>query len=386
MAEKREIGRILRELWKDFHAIEADTSLSPEEKREKKAEIDQKIDYYRSLEKEEKPVPQDRRSPVLDSPDVSLGDDSPPPPDDNSGNDSSSSGWGDVLKEILYSHVKSKYKIDLNKWETAKKAVSKPIPNAAQIEGGSAAATEGEAVAGAEAGGAAVGAGAAAGPIGLAVMKLAETLNNMKEAPGKLAKGFGDMVTAETPSESIKGAGAAIKAFDFGQGSPAKPIGDFVEAIGNGVAQLEKWSNALNDTNMALAKFSGSMAQVQAESQVRKIVLDQERGDRRAQAARELSEARDRRERAWATISDKFHNKVGAPVMAWIENKLGGALEKIGDALEKLFPEEPRISGESSFGEWVERMTDTDFAAEYGVPPVLMDRNSVRDLLNKMEK
>lgn len=113
-------------------------------------------------------------------------------------------------------------------------------------------------------------------------------------SPADLMAGLSRMMSSERVGNVLAGGGTAI----------GGPLGGFAKVVGESVEKLRRWNDQLVDSHFRFSEFSGAMAQVQAESEARNIRLSQERGDRRAPAARRLAEERDRFERNMAPIED----------------------------------------------------------------------------------
>lgn len=97
------------------------------------------------------------------------------------------------------------------------------------------------------------------------------------------------------------------------------------------VERFREWGSSLHETNREFAEFSGSMARVIALSDVRNIQLKREQGERRAESAEHLAEARDRLNRALAPIEDKvanFWNKFWSLPARDLANLLGAPEEE----------------------------------------------------------
>lgn len=113
------------------------------------------------------------------------------------------------------------------------------------------------------------------------------------------------MATTERAGESLAGFGQVLSGFGSATGSPVVgAVGKFAQVVGESVEKLRRWNDQLIEGHFRFAEFSGAMAQVQAESEARNIQLAQERGERRAPAARRLAEERDRFERNMAPLED----------------------------------------------------------------------------------
>lgn len=142
-------------------------------------------------------------------------------------------------------------------------------------------------------------------------------------AMAELGRGVG------TQSVSEAGAGAFSAIGSVGRMLPGK-VGLLVqgfsklgETVFRAAGAIRKWSDSLHAGNMRFAEFSASMSMVQAEQEVRDIQLSREQGERRAESARALAEARSRRERFFAPLEDamaNFSNQVAAQVEMLVPN------------------------------------------------------------------
>ena len=110
---------------------------------------------------------------------------------------------------------------------------------------------------------------------------------------GRLSSDRGTVMTA--------GAGQALQETNIPGVSQA---GKFVEHLGKAADRLQTFSNHLHDSNMQFAQYSGEMAVVQAEQQVREIRLAQERGGTRADSARYLAEGKSELAQTFAPLED----------------------------------------------------------------------------------
>lgn len=191
-------------------------------------------------------------------------------------------------------------------------------------------------------GGSGGGAGAAAKAIPKGGGGLTGSINM-----GSMAKAFG---VENAAGDGVNFKRAAVKTFQgsksaLQQESPtqamaefAKPFGkagEFTGAVIESVDKLRKWGDTLAETNMKFAEFSGAMAQVQAQTEVNRLNLQREQGDRRAATARELETSRNRLNKAMAPMEDywnNFRNRVGALV----NNAMANAAEKVNEFGKKI--------------------------------------------------
>lgn len=121
-------------------------------------------------------------------------------------------------------------------------------------------------------------------------------------------------------SKSELGAfGDFTKALGAPGSKPIRAVTDFADQVIKAADRLKMWSEQLHYANMRFAEFSGAMAAVQAEQEVRDIQLSVERGQRRAASARYLAEGKSTLERSTAPYEDFAAN---------IRNTAGGFLDK----------------------------------------------------------
>src|SRR5205807_1239539 len=81
------------------------------------------------------------------------------------------------------------------------------------------------------------------------------------------------------------------------------------------VDTVREFTDGLHNANMEFAKYSGSMAAVQAESDMRDFYRKQKQGDQLAPSAQKLSESRARLEDAAAPVDTawkRLQNNIGA--------------------------------------------------------------------------
>lgn len=119
-------------------------------------------------------------------------------------------------------------------------------------------------------------------------------------------------------------AGAVVGAASFA-------LGKFVEGLGEAVDKLRKWGDQLQQANFAFASMSPAMARVMQEQGMQMAFLSQERGQRRAGAARGLMEGQTAFERdVAAPIEDAFSN-LQSYIAGTVLGKLSEWLKPLGD-------------------------------------------------------
>ncbi len=135
------------------------------------------------------------------------------------------------------------------------------------------------------------------------VMKQLHGANTPQGGP-KGTELYGDRIEKNF-SEAFKGVGK------FGEmlgpfGAPIKGLAKLGEVTFGAIDKIKVWSEQLHQSNMRFAEFSGSMAQVQAEQQIRDIHYSMERGEARAAGARRLAESASARRQAMAGVEDAY--------------------------------------------------------------------------------
>lgn len=130
-------------------------------------------------------------------------------------------------------------------------------------------------------------------------------LRHQHEAGGTALGGMG---------VALGGAGKAA-ALIPGIGPAAAAVAQFGSLLLISTDRLRKWTDGLHQRNMEFAKDSPSMGMVEAKAQWNEIMLNWQRGERRAGAAEDLVDARAEDQRAWAPVEDWWDNtqsRVGA--------------------------------------------------------------------------
>lgn len=156
---------------------------------------------------------------------------------------------------------------------------------------------------------------------------------------GIMGAGAKQMLGSERAGDIGAGAfgmGAGVAATAGAMGVPSiqfvAPVMLFGKALMEGVEKLRRWGDELHNANMKFAEFSASMARVDAQSELRQSLLAQERGERRANSAGRLAEARDSLDKAFAPLEDAWANlkaEVLSPIMEYTASGL--------EVLNKLF-------------------------------------------------
>lgn len=139
--------------------------------------------------------------------------------------------------------------------------------------------------------------------------------------------------------------------------------------VGVALERLRGWNENLHRGNMQFAEFSGGMSMVQAEQEVRDIMLSQRRGDRRAASARALAESKSSLDARLAPFEDILAVIKNAAT-AVVNNKSSQYLEGISklaeDILAKMTADE---SGEEiNAGDWMSDVAEQKWYETYGRP------------------
>lgn len=110
----------------------------------------------------------------------------------------------------------------------------------------------------------------------------------------------------------LAGAGGGIGSALMSTGNPYAMAAGAVLKLGAGaataVSKIKEWGDHLHEQNRMFAQFSGSMASVIAVDEARRILLQREMGERRAESARNLANARFRLDQTMAPMEDAFAN------------------------------------------------------------------------------
>jgi len=135
--------------------------------------------------------------------------------------------------------------------------------------------------------------------------------------------------------ENVSSVGKSItKAAAFA--GPAAPVvavfGALIEAVGGAISKIKEWNAALRAEDMRLAQFSGAMAQVMAQAEIRQMQLDIKQGEATAAGSQGREEAYSRFQSAAQPIDIAWTNAKNA-VMEAIWSKIADALEGINSIL-----------------------------------------------------
>lgn len=202
-----------------------------------------------------------------------------------------------------------------------------------------------------------------------------ENEGRWKAATGRFAQGLkhpselqgmGNMLSAAGDMAGMMGPGG--KVFDA--------LTKFTDKMFQGVDKLRAWNERLKEADFRFAEWSGSMAQVQAEHEMRMIQLSQERGERRSGAARFRQEQADELERTLAPIED-----LGARIRdrfagfgSWVSTQLLTPLSKIADGINDLTGAGPDEDTKPiwDLGVWTNNIeAERQWWADQGRPPQL---------------
>lgn len=170
--------------------------------------------------------------------------------------------------------------------------------------------------------------GGAAGP--------AAAIQAVREKLEEAGQNIGKMVTSSRAGDIGSGFFGATGAMAELGGPAMAPVAMFAKlgtALSDSVEKLRTWNDSLLASHMEFSKFSGAMAMVAAETERRRILFEKDRGDRRADSARNLSESRDRLERNLAPIEDAWAN-IKSDFLAEINNGISKIIEAIWGAAE----------------------------------------------------
>lgn len=159
------------------------------------------------------------------------------------------------------------------------------------------------------------------------------------EGVSDVGHGTRRMLSSNRAGDVLAGAGQHVEGVGKMIGSPVlDSVGKFARTVGDSVERLRKWNDQLMDSNFRFAEFSGAMAKVAAEQEMRQIRLDQERGERRAGHADMHARSRDRLERNLAPAEDYMANFGGA-LRTYFNDRFSELIEAIqGAQTEPLNP------------------------------------------------
>ncbi len=218
--------------------------------------------------------------------------------------------------------------------------------------------------------------------LGFGMSRLKSGFDNFRVSPrGEGLSQVGSGMKAAVSSERFGDIGAGLMGAASGVATMAGgPVGiaaagvfKFGEALMEGVEKLRHWTDSLHQSNMQFAEFSAAMSQVQAESEYRQIELASKRGDRRAETAGPLAEARDRLNEKFAYFEDQWANAKAA-ILTPILETLADGLQVVIDIYECLpwakGRKEERQSDINAYSEAInEIMKNSPYGDSWGRPP-----------------
>ncbi len=188
-----------------------------------------------------------------------------------------------------------------------------------------------------------------------------------KGAIQSIGRGLGRMANSNQAGDVLSGAGETMQGVGLATGNPAMAVvGTFAKVLGESVEKLRRWGDALHESNMKFAEFSGGMSLVQAQQQERDIRLNQQRGDFLAPSARRAAEAQSRFNRNVAPMED-----------AWTQSKnewKAIIFESLNAVLEKYFSQwtnqyaTGQGEGEMTLTQWTDRHTRQGWDTHFGRP------------------
>jgi len=168
---------------------------------------------------------------------------------------------------------------------------------------------------------------------------------------------------AETTKHVLRGVGS-LADLAGPLGAPIKGLTALGEIAVNISQKLMQWADNLHRGNLQFAEFSGSMRAVQQEQAARDITLSAQRGDRLAESARVLAEARSRLQQQRAIFDDALtqqRNLAAAEGQALQANLQRMINEAVGLHAE-VEPEGEPLS------DWVHSLAQRTWAETYGTP------------------
>ena len=185
-----------------------------------------------------------------------------------------------------------------------------------------------------------------------------EFLGRGQQAIGHATQGF--QQTAEGRGLSglgglLRGAGSLAGNIP-GIGKPIESLtrlGDSALKVGE---RFQEFNEKMRLTNFRFAEFSGEMAKVKADSEMRRIQIMMRQGDIRAPMAGVQAEITDK----WLERKEKvggFINAVGTGILEGLEIMFGGVVDDITNAMEKMTVEMNKMVEEQSedmldMGDW----------------------------------
>lgn len=175
----------------------------------------------------------------------------------------------------------------------------------------------------------------------LAQNKLQETKDMVKHgaaAGSEFGKAvFGSDTVGEMGSHAFGGVEEAGKAIGGPVGDVVEGLGKFGKMLSESLDNLRKWDRQLMEANFRFAEFSGAMATIQGQQEMRDIMRQQTQGNARAGSTRDLAEAYSDLENALSPMENSLaniRNDMAAGITT-IVTKLVPLLAPIGFILDK---------------------------------------------------
>lgn len=169
---------------------------------------------------------------------------------------------------------------------------------------------------------------------------------------GAVSRGVGTVTSGVAVgglAGGLRAAGALAGAAGGPWGLAAQAALGMGAALVGAVVKLNEWGKQLHNSNMALAEFSGMMAQVQAKRMIQDMMLSQQKGNALAGSAMELSDSQAEFNQKWAKYEILFQGFANN-TMSVFYKILGMGV----DALDKLTKIQNTIAPQ---GNWVGQNT-----------------------------
>jgi len=127
---------------------------------------------------------------------------------------------------------------------------------------------------------------------------------------------------------AMEGMGKALQSQPGGEmvGKVIEEQGRFVKGLFEATDKLRDWSRTLHENDLQFKEYSGKMAAVGARQEVRDIMLSQERGERRGQAAEFLAREKHGLEKTaapWEDLAAKMQDIVAGTLDRGLTTLLG---------------------------------------------------------------
>lgn len=138
-------------------------------------------------------------------------------------------------------------------------------------------------------------------------------------------------------------------------GSTVGAFATLTSTVIGAAAKLSEWGEGLHNANMKFAEFSASMAHVQAQQEMRDILLSKKRGDRRSASAQDLAEAKSRYAEQTSVWSDAWSS---------LSNRVEETLLNVGTKI--LAPFEPLIKAANKYFNGEDKIDNIDMGKAFG--------------------